>query len=93
MLVELGNTNITYRMFIECDGVILGSNPSYEGPAIDLWKKWFDGRPVMSVGPMTPIAPILPEVNSSSQGVATFLENALEEFGPNSVVYVSSMLR
>lgn len=28
-------------MFEECDGVILYTNPLFEGPALELWKRWF----------------------------------------------------
>ena len=77
-------------MFLECDGVILGSNQSYEGPAINLWKRWFDGRPVVSLGPLMPIDGTLSDRESaSSHEVSTFLDDALKKFGSQSIVYVS----
>lgn len=77
-------------MFIECDGAILGSNFSYEGPAIDLWKRWFDGRPIVCLGPLMPIDSALSDRESASpHDVSTFLDDALKKFGPRSIVYVS----
>ena len=80
-------------MFLECDGIILGTNPSYEGPAIDAWKEWFGNRPVMFVGPMSLMqTPVTSETEQPSSDVIVFLDKALKDFGSNSVVYVSASL-
>lgn len=76
-------------MFQESDGVILGTNITYEGPAVDVWKKWFGKRPVLCVGPITPISSgICNEEEGICHDILKFMNNAQHRFGNHSIVYV-----
>lgn len=86
---------IPRRFFSECDGVIHGTNKSFEGEALKKWQGWLGEKPSLAVGPVSPPASardIHRERSKSPVGdeVETFLNTALDKFGLNSVVYVRS---
>lgn len=84
-------------MFAECDGVILYTNVLFEGPALDLWQEWFGTRPVIAVGPMPPVVDLSQAEREGDPRVLneteTFLDRALYNFGPSSVIYVGRYYR
>ena len=82
------------RLFSECDGVILNTSYSIEPEGIAAWKHWLGERPVFSLGPLSPPAVSDVELPSedllyASTDVEKFLDDALLNYGENSVVYVS----
>ncbi|KAH8119121.1 UDP-Glycosyltransferase/glycogen phosphorylase, partial [Phellopilus nigrolimitatus] len=81
-----------HRLFSECDGVILNTSFSVEPHAISAWKNWLRFRPVFVLGPLAPaIEPNIQREQGQrfSHKVQGFLDEALEKFGENSVVYMS----
>lgn len=84
-------------MFSESDGSIHASNAIYEGPGLEAWAKWLPNGPVIPVGPLlTPVElAIMHERRSPSRielEVEKFLDNALENYGENSLFYVRARL-
>ncbi|OCB90742.1 UDP-Glycosyltransferase/glycogen phosphorylase [Sanghuangporus baumii] len=80
--------------FVECDGVIHCTNRIFEGAALSKFQEWFGSKPVLAVGPLSPPASVEDVEREKSkspigQEVEVFLNNALDEFGQNSVVYIS----
>ncbi|KAI5117423.1 hypothetical protein M0805_004054 [Coniferiporia weirii] len=82
------------RMFSESDGIIAASNRLYEGPVFDAWQEWYGSRPVIGVGPISPLVDVTSLEREKAQSplageVNEFLDKALEKFGKHSVVLVS----
>ncbi|KAL5527981.1 hypothetical protein ACEPAG_6782 [Sanghuangporus baumii] len=83
-----------YRFFAECDGVIHATSKLFEGEAVGKWQEWYSSRPVFAMGPISPPASaddIARERSKSAVGqeVEVFLNESLDKFGPNSVVFIS----
>ncbi|THH09130.1 hypothetical protein EW145_g2230 [Phellinidium pouzarii] len=82
-----------HRLFSECDGVILNTSFFVEPHAILAWKRWLEKRPVYVLGPLA--LPIESDTQSdvgrhseaASHEVEDFLDEVLEKFGENCVVY------
>lgn len=83
-----------YRLFNECDGVILNTSYSSEPNGIAAWKRWLGERPVFALGPLAP--PVTSAIaigeERALKDVENFLDDALVKHGENSVVYVSVLL-
>ncbi|EJC97777.1 UDP-Glycosyltransferase/glycogen phosphorylase [Fomitiporia mediterranea MF3/22] len=78
------------RILLECDGAICNTNRIYEAPSITALEEWFNGRPVINVGPLdSPLTLHHEEDSPSNREVKAFLDSALERYGPKSVVYMS----
>ncbi|KAL5488481.1 hypothetical protein ACEPAI_6599 [Sanghuangporus weigelae] len=84
----------SHRFLVECDGVIHCTNRIFEGATLSKFQEWYGSKPVIAVGPLSPPASaedIDRERSKSSVGeeVEVFLNNALDKFGRNSIVYIS----
>lgn len=83
-----------HRFFKESDGILHQSNVHFEGGVLEKWQEWLGDRPSIAIGPVTPM-PTLEEVKMQiasddiSSKVESFLNDAYDTHGPNSVVYVS----
>lgn len=88
----------------ECDGMITGCAPAYDGDALQHFDAWaaFRGISIYHMGPMRPFEPGTTtfdyvskstELAASGPGVGdhvtTFLDNALNAHGERSVFYIS----
>ncbi|KAL5487463.1 hypothetical protein ACEPAI_5571 [Sanghuangporus weigelae] len=83
-----------HRFLAECDGVIRTTSKLFEGEAVGKWQERYSSRPVFALGPISPPASaedIARERSKSAVGqeVEVFLNESLDKFGPNSVVYIS----
>ena len=80
------------RFFNDCDGVIHGSTLLYEGKSFGAWKKWIGDRPNLVIGPFSfSDTTALKNERDGTQGgaeVEGFLDDALDKYGENSLVYV-----
>lgn len=77
---------------MECNGIVLNSTELIEGPAIAAWKDWFKERPVVCPGPFDfPIIEPGQDRSDENAEVISFLDKALNKYGPNSVIYVCAL--
>ena len=83
------------RSFVEeCDGVVHCTSSHYERTALEAFHEWLGTRPNFVLSALSPPASaeeIEKEKTKSHLGaeVEFFLNNALDKYGPNSVVYIS----
>ena len=85
-------SKVCTRFFNNCDGVIHGSTLLYEGKSFGAWKKWIGDRPNLVIGPFSfsDTAAVKNERDGTQGGaeVEGFLDDALDKYGENSLVYV-----
>ncbi|KLO16953.1 UDP-Glycosyltransferase/glycogen phosphorylase [Schizopora paradoxa] len=86
-------TRHMHRLFSRCDGIILNSSCAVEPAAIRAWGEWCAPRPVFSLGPLASIEEAEGEDFSDTSDIPdhikVFLDNAVETYGPQSVIYIS----
>lgn len=78
---------------MESDGVIMNTTSLFEGKSIETFQEWFGERPVISLGPLDfALFERQATVSLTGMEVEAFLDKAMENIGPNSVIYVSADL-
>ena len=97
-LFSLQNVTSSFRFHEAADGILLLSCASYEPEAIAAIKAWFAerGRPAYACGPYLPptakhTANSIEKTQSgNSDEIQTFLDDALNTVGKQSVLYVNA---
>ncbi|EIN06253.1 UDP-Glycosyltransferase/glycogen phosphorylase [Punctularia strigosozonata HHB-11173 SS5] len=91
--------HIGYHAFLECDGIVQTSDPSFARDSIEVVENWMASssppRKVYSIGPQLPFGTAADTRNgdlkqsSKSEEIVNFLDAALKSHGAKSVVYIS----